>query len=47
LASVVYGGRKFSDALRTGDLRVEGDKSVAKRFLTLFPLPERAPSLAR
>ena len=47
LASVVYGGRKLSDALRTGDLRVEGDKSIARRFLTLFPLPERAPSLAR
>jgi len=47
LASVVYGGRKFSDALRTGDLRVEGDKSIARRFLNLFPLPERAPSLAR
>jgi DNA-binding HxlR family transcriptional regulator/putative sterol carrier protein len=42
LASVVYGGRKFADALRSGDLKVEGDKSVAKRFLTLFPLPERA-----
>jgi DNA-binding HxlR family transcriptional regulator/putative sterol carrier protein len=47
LASVVYGGRKFSDALRTGDLRVEGDKSIAKRFLTLFPLPERAPAAAK
>lgn len=42
LASVVYGGRKFADALRSGDLKVEGDKSAAKRFLTLFPLPERA-----
>jgi DNA-binding HxlR family transcriptional regulator len=42
LASIVYGGRKFADALRSGDLKVEGDKSAAKRFLTLFPLPERA-----
>ncbi len=46
LASVVYGGRKFSDALRSGDLRVEGDKSTAKRFLSLFPLPERAEAAA-
>lgn len=43
LAGVVYGGRKFADALRSGDLKVEGDKSVAKRFLTFFPLPEQAP----
>lgn len=42
LANVVYGGRKFADALRSRDLKVEGDKSVAKRFLMLFPLPERA-----
>jgi DNA-binding HxlR family transcriptional regulator/putative sterol carrier protein len=41
-ASVVYGGRKFADALRAGDLSVDGDKSIARRFLTLFPLPERA-----
>lgn len=40
LAEVVYAGRKFADAVRSGDLKVEGDKSVAKRFLTLFPLPQ-------
>jgi DNA-binding HxlR family transcriptional regulator/putative sterol carrier protein len=45
LASVVYGDRKFFDALRAGDLKVEGDKAIAKRFLTLFPLPERAPAV--
>ncbi len=39
LAALVYGGRKLAEALRSGDLRVEGDKSVVKRFLTLFPLP--------
>jgi len=39
LAQVVYGGRKLADALRTGDARVEGDKSAARRFLSLFPLP--------
>lgn len=43
-AQVAYGGRKLSDALRTGELKIEGDKSVARRFLTLFPLPERAPA---
>jgi|SRR5438105_9836721 len=43
-AEVVYGGRKLVDALRKGDLKIEGDKTAAKRFLTLFPLPERAPA---
>jgi DNA-binding HxlR family transcriptional regulator/putative sterol carrier protein len=42
LAAVVYGGRKLAEALRSNDLKVEGDKSAVKRFLTLFPLPERA-----
>jgi DNA-binding HxlR family transcriptional regulator/putative sterol carrier protein len=42
LAMVVYGGRALADALRSGDLKVDGDKSVAKRFVALFPLPERA-----
>jgi DNA-binding HxlR family transcriptional regulator len=44
-ASVVYAGRKFADALRAGDLKVEGDKATAKRFLTLFPLPDRATAV--
>ncbi len=44
LASVVYAGRKLADAVRAGDLKIEGDKTVAKRFLRLFPLPERAPA---
>jgi DNA-binding HxlR family transcriptional regulator/putative sterol carrier protein len=42
LAALVYGGRKLAEALRSGDVKVEGDKSSVKRFLTLFPLPERA-----
>ena len=46
LASIVYGGRKLTDALRSGDLKIEGDKAAAKRFLTLFPLPARAPAKA-
>jgi ubiquinone biosynthesis protein UbiJ len=44
LTNVAYGGRKFADAMRSGDLKVAGDKSLAKRFLTLFQLPERAPA---
>ncbi len=44
LAEVVYGGRKLATALRSGDLKIEGDKPAAKRFLTLFPLPAQAPA---
>ena len=44
LAALVYGGRKLSEASRSGGFRVEGDKAVVKHFLTLFPLPEPAPA---
>ena len=44
LAEVAYGARSIAEALRSGDLGIEGDKSMVKRFLTLFPLPERAPA---
>src|SRR5947199_318032 len=42
LAAVVYGGRKLAEAQRAGELKLEGDKAVVKRFLTLFPLPAPA-----
>jgi len=45
LAAVVYGGRKFAEAARSGNLKVDGDKAAAKRFMTLFPLPESAPAV--
>lgn len=42
LAAVVYGGRSLTEAIRSGDLKVEGDTAVVKRFLGLFPMPEQA-----
>src|SRR5690349_13718193 len=39
---VAYSGRKFP-----GDLKIEGDKTIARRFMSAFPLPERAPASAR
>ncbi|MCW7538075.1 winged helix-turn-helix transcriptional regulator [Aquabacterium sp. A7-Y] len=42
LAAVVYGGRKLPEALRLGEVRVEGDKAAARRFASLFPLPAPA-----
>jgi DNA-binding HxlR family transcriptional regulator len=42
LSSVAYGGRKFADALKAGELKVDGDKTAAKRFLSLFPMLQTA-----
>lgn len=39
LAEVVYGGRKFAEAQKSGELVLEGDKALARRFVTLFALP--------
>lgn len=41
LVGVFYGGRRLGEAIRSGAVQVEGDRSVAQRFMTLFPLPER------
>ena len=43
LAALVYGDGSLSEALRSGDAKVEGDESTVEHFLTLFPLPEAAP----
>ncbi len=43
LARVLWHGRKITAALRSGDLRIEGDRSAARRFLALFPAPTPAP----
>ena len=46
LAGLVYEGRDLAGALRSGEVRIEGDGSAVERFLRLFPLPEPAPSAA-
>ena len=46
LAALVYEGRQLDEALRSGDIKMEGDESAVERFLTLFPLPELAPPAA-
>jgi hypothetical protein len=43
LAALVYDSRPLAEALRSGDLKIEGDESAVARFLTLFPLPEPVP----
>jgi DNA-binding HxlR family transcriptional regulator len=40
LAALVYEGRRLDEALRSGDIEIEGDGSAVERFLGFFPLPE-------
>ena len=42
VAGVVYGGAPIADMEAQGALTVEGDRELAARFTTLFPLPPRA-----
>lgn len=46
LAMIVYGGRDLDEAVRAGDIAIDGDKAVVARFVRLFPLPEKAPMTA-
>jgi alkyl sulfatase BDS1-like metallo-beta-lactamase superfamily hydrolase len=36
LAQLLYDGRDPAEAVRDGDLKIQGDTSAAERFLTLF-----------
>ena len=44
LAAVAFDGRPLAEALRAGDMTVEGDKAALKRLFRLFPAP--APAAA-
>lgn len=39
LQQVLWHGRRLRDALRSGEVTVDGDRRAAERFLGLFPLP--------
>jgi len=45
-ASVVYAGRPLADAVRAGDLTVEGDHSAAELFVSLYTLPPTVGDVA-
>jgi DNA-binding HxlR family transcriptional regulator len=45
-ASVVYAGRPLADAVRSGDLVVDGDEQAAQLFLSLYTLPPTVGSVA-
>jgi DNA-binding HxlR family transcriptional regulator len=42
MTAVVYEGRPLNEAVRAGEMKVEGDRSAVERFIELFPLPEPA-----
>lgn len=46
LFEVVRGVRDLSEAVAAGDLTVSGNRTLAKRFVRLFPLPEPAAAVA-
>jgi DNA-binding HxlR family transcriptional regulator len=39
LSMLLWQGRRLAEALRSGDVEVDGDRRAAARFLGLFPLP--------
>lgn len=41
LAAAVYGGQLLADLERAGAIAIEGDRDLAQRFVTLFPLPAK------
>jgi DNA-binding HxlR family transcriptional regulator/putative sterol carrier protein len=41
LAAVVYGGMPLAQAEAAGMLKISGDRKLAERFTTLFPLPAK------
>lgn len=42
LAAAIYGGQALGALEQAGALRVEGDRVLAERFVTFFPLPPKA-----
>jgi DNA-binding HxlR family transcriptional regulator/putative sterol carrier protein len=42
LAAVLWHDRPLVEALRTGDVEIEGSQAAAKRFLRVFPAPRAA-----
>lgn len=41
IAAVVYGGQPIDALIEAGALRIAGDRALAARFVTLFPLPPK------
>jgi DNA-binding HxlR family transcriptional regulator len=46
LGALVYEGGSLAEALRSGEIKIEGERLAVERFLTLFSLPEPAEPAA-
>jgi hypothetical protein len=46
IAAAVYGGQPLAGLERAGLLSVAGDRALAERFVTLFPLPAKVERTA-
>jgi hypothetical protein len=46
VAAAVYGGVPIEALEAEGALKVEGDRELARRFTTLFPLPPKVERAA-
>ncbi|HET9426743.1 MAG TPA: helix-turn-helix domain-containing protein [Allosphingosinicella sp.] len=42
IGAAAYGGAALAELERAGELTIEGDRALAERFVTLFPLPPKA-----
>jgi DNA-binding HxlR family transcriptional regulator len=47
LAAAIYGGQTLDALEAEGVLRIEGDRKLAERFVSLFPLPAKADPAAK
>ena len=45
IAGAIYGGAPLAALEAQGALRIDGDRALAERFVTLFPVPEKAQLL--
>lgn len=41
IAAVVYAGQPLAAMEQTGAIKIDGDRALAERFVTLFPLPDK------
>lgn len=41
IAALVYAGQPIDQMEKAGAVRIEGDRTLAQRFVTLFPLPSK------
>lgn len=42
MAALIYGGQSLKALETEGALRIKGDRALAEKFITLFPLPPKA-----